>query len=322
MKAIVITKPGDASVLEIEERQKPTPGHQEVLIKVAAAGMNRADIAQRKGHYPAPKGVVADIPGLEVSGTVAEIGKDVTTLKPGDEVCALLAGGGYAEYVNVHASHCLPIPKGISLIDAAAIPEVLCTVWMNVFQTGNFKKNQTALIYGGSGGIGSMAIQLVNLFGGTAHTMASTDEKIEFCKELGAKKVANYKTENLIETFGENSAHVILEMIGGDYLNRNLDIIKEEGKIIYINAKTRNTSLNIFKMMQKRISITGSTLRSRSTEFKSNLINTVLKEAYPLIENPKFKNTVNRRFSFHDVQKAHEIMEAGDFMGKMVLKFN
>ena len=322
MKAIVITKPGDASVLKIKERQKPTPGPGEVLIKVAAAGLNRADIAQRKGHYPAPKGVVADIPGLEVSGTIEDTGKEVTSLKPGDEVCALLAGGGYAEYVTVHASHCLPIPKGISLTHAAAIPEALCTVWLNLFQTARFTKNQTTLIYGGSGGIGSMAIQLVTLYGGKAYSMASTSEKIAYCTSLGAHKTANYKTDNLVEFFGENSVHVILEMIGGDYLNQNLDILKEEGKMVYINAKTRNSSLNIFKLMQKRITLTGSTLRARSTPFKTRLINTVLKEAYPLIQNPKFINPVSREFSFQDVQKAHEIMEAGDFMGKMVLSVN
>lgn len=321
MKAVILNGFGDASVLQISEVEKPTVSDTEVLLKVAAAGLNRADIAQRNGRYPAPAGTVANILGLEVSGTVVETGAKVKNLKIGDTVSALLAGGGYAEYVSVAASNCMPVPKGIDLIDAAAIPEVLCTVWMNLFQTGNLQPGQTALIYGGSGGIGSMGIQLVRLFGAQAFTLAGNDEKVAFCKSLGAEKVVLYTKEDLVEVLGENSVDVILEMIGGAYLNKNLDVLKEEGKMVYINTSVRNSELNIFRMMQKRITLTGSTLRARSVDFKAKLIEDVVANAYPLLEHPEFKNMVNHRFHYSEVVKAHELLESGDFCGKIVLVF-
>lgn len=322
MRTVVLNGFGDSSVLMIEEREKPRILDNEVLIKVAAAGLNRADIAQRQGIYPAPEGIVQDILGLEISGEIVEIGANVESWNVGDEVCALLAGGGYAEYVQVDASNCLPIPKGISLQDAAAIPEVLCTVWMNLFQTGNLSKNQTALIYGGSGGIGSMAIQLVHLFGAKAFTLASNDDKIQFCKDLGAERVVDYVNDDLVKALGENSIDVILEMVGGDYLNKNIKLLREEGKMIYINSTSRNSDLNIFRMMQKRITITGSTLRSRSIEFKAQLIKDIVEKAYPLIENPQFINTVKHRFHFTEAKEAHQLMDSRDFFGKIILTFD
>lgn len=321
MKAILLNGFGDASVLKIAEVDKPVISESEVLIKVAAAGLNRADIAQREGRYPAPEGVVQNIPGLEVSGTVVETGANVKSLKIGDKVCALLAGGGYAEYVKVAASNCLPILKGISLVDAAGIPEVLCTVWMNLFQTGNLQPGQTALIYGGSGGIGSMGIQLARLYGARAFTLAGDDEKVRFCKSLGADKVVNYHKEDMVEVFRKNSVDVILEMIGGDYVNKNLEVLKEEGKMVYINSAVKNSELNIFRMMQKRITITGSTLRARSVDFKAKLIADVVKHAFPLIEHPDFKNVVNHRFSYTQAVEAHELLESGEFCGKIVMEF-
>src|SRR5690625_60343 len=322
MKVVVLNGYGGPSVLTVEEREVPEIAETEVLIKVAAAGLNRADIAQREGRYRAPEGVDKDIPGLEVSGVVVEVGDRVDRWKVGDSVCALLAGGGYAEYVRVDASNCLPIPRGFGRQEAAAVPEVLATVWLNLFQIGGLKKEQSALIYGGSGGIGSMAIQLVRLFGARAVTLAGSEEKIEFCRELGAEQVVDYTKEDLVEVLGENSVDVVLEMIGGAYLNKNLQVLREEGRLIYLNSAVKNSELNIFRMMQKRITITGSLLRGRSIEFKADLMDDIRENAYPLIEHPDFKKVVAHRFSFTEVQEAHRLMDSGEFCGKIILTFD
>lgn len=320
MKALIFG-PG-TSPLELTERATPKPARNEVLIKVSAAGLNRADLAQRKGNYPAPPGTVQDILGLEVSGTIIEVGKEVGKLKAGDQVCALLPGGGYAEYVTVDAGSCLPIPNAISLQDAAALPEVLFTVWYNIFQRGRLKKDQNVLIYGGSGGIGSMAIQLVSLFGAHPFTLASSEEKIRYCHDLGAEKVVNYKTEEVVEVIGENSIDVILDSVGGDYLDANIKLLKPEAHLIYINAmEGGKPGLNIFKMMQKRIWVTGSTLRSRSSVFKRKLADAIVKGAYPLLENHSFKNPVKYRYPVEKAEQAHRVMESRDFKGKIILQF-
>lgn len=319
MKAIIYKNPGDPEVLEMAERPIPEIQSYEVLIKVVAAGLNRADLAQRKGNYPAPKGTVQDIPGLEVSGIIEKTGSAVTQWKPGDEVCALLPGGGYAEYVSVDAGSCLPIPKGFSVLEAAALPEVVLTVWQNIFQIGQLKPEEKVMIYGGSGGIGSMAIQLVSLFGAKARSLASSDEKINFCKDLGAERVFNYKTEDLNEAIGKNQVDLILDSVGGKYLDLNLNILKPEGRLVYINAMDGNFPLNIFKLMQKRIHITGSTLRARSLSHKAQLVREVIEKAYPLLEHENFKKTVHYTFPLKNAVETHQLMESRDFYGKILL---
>lgn len=321
MKAAILTEFGNPDVIEIQECPTPTPKENEVLIKVTAAGINRADLAQRKGNYPAPKGSVQNILGLEVSGQIEELGAKVSKWKIGDEVCALLPGGGYAEYATIDEGSCLPVPKGFSLADAAGIPEVLLTVWQNIFQIGKLQPQQKVLIYGGSGGIGSMGIQLVNLFGATAYSLASTTEKVSYCSSLGAQKVINYKSQNLIEELGKNSMNLILDSVGGEYLNTNLDLLKPEGRLVYINAMGGNGKLNIFKMMQKRIHLTGSTLRARSLAHKKQLIEEAVEKAYPLIESKEFKYPTTQKFSIEEVVKAHQLMESRNFMGKILLTF-
>lgn len=321
MKTVVIAEFGAASQLKITNRPTPPIKSNEVLIKVAAAGLNRADIAQRKGHYPAPKGTVQDVLGLEVSGIIEKVGNEVDLWKVGDKVCALLPGGGYAEYVNIDQGSCLPIPKGFSLTEAASIPETLLTVWQNIFKIGRLQSGEQVLIYGGSGGIGSMAIQLVNLFGAHALSVASTPEKIAYCKKLGAQKVVNYKTEDLVKVFGSNSIDLILDSVGGPYLDVNLELLQTEGRLVYINAMGGNTELNIFKMMQKRIHLTGSTLRSRAFNYKRTLIQDAVEHAYPMIESDLFQKNIRHIFPVDEVVKAHQLMESRDFMGKILLTF-
>lgn len=322
MNAVVLNQPGEAHELRVEDYTKPSPRSNEVLIRVKAAGVNRPDIFQRQGKYPAPNGIVQDILGLEVSGIIEEVGVGVTSWKPGAEVCALVPGGGYAEYVTVDSGSCLPIPDNISLEDAAAIPEVLFTVWHNVFQRGQLQKGESVLIYGGSGGIGSMAIQLCHLFGAKVYTLASTEEKVSYCYKLGADKVINYKKENLLQGIGNNSVDVILDSLGGEHLDVNLDLLRSEGRLVYINAMDGvKSSLNLMKLMVKRVQISGSTLRARSMKFKKSLAEDILVNAYPLVGSPYFKSPVNYRFSFHQAAEAHALMESRDFVGKIILLF-
>lgn len=321
MKTVVIAEFGDATQLKITERPIPKIKSHEVLIKVAAAGLNRADIAQRKGHYPAPEGTVQYVLGLEVSGVIEKVGRDVDLWQVGQEVCALLPGGGYAEYVCIDQGSCLPIPKGFSLPEAASIPETLLTVWQNIFKIGHLQSDEKVLIYGGSGGIGSMAIQLANLFGAHALTVGSTPDKIAYCQRLGAQKVVNYKTQDLVGEFGRHSIELILDSVGGPYLDTNLELLKTEGRLVYINAMGGNAELNIFKMMQKRIHLTGSTLRSRTFDYKRSLIKDAVAQAYPMLESERFQKNIHHIFSVDEVVKAHQLMESRDFMGKILLAF-
>ncbi len=322
MKAIVFNQFGNASVLKVMDREIPSIGSNEVLIKVKAAGMNRADIAQRKGNYPAPQGVVQDILGLEVSGEIVDKGPEVQTYPIGKEVCALLPGGGYAEYVAVDAGSCLPIPQGFSLEDAAALPEVLFTVWQNIFRIGQLKKGEDVLIYGASGGIGSMAIQLIQLFGGHAIAVAGTENKEDFCNYLGAAKVINYKEKKILDQLPKESIDLILDSVGGTYLETNLELLRPDGRLVYINAMNGGfPKLDIFKLMQKRIKITGSTLRSRSLQYKKELAIDILKNAYPLLERTHFKNPVRNRLPFNRAAEAHALMDSRAFFGKIILCF-
>lgn len=322
MKAVVITKFGGPEVLEVQEVDKPTCTGYEVLIEVKAAGMNRPDVFQRKGNYRAPDGAPADIPGLEVAGEIVGIGDLVREWKIGDQVCALLSGGGYAEYVSVDQGQCLPIPKGFSYAEAAALPETLFTVYHNVFKRGTLKSGDNFLVHGGSGGIGSMAIQLAKLSGAKVFVTVGSDAKASYCKRIGADVVINYKKEDFEEIIGKNQIDVVLDSIGGDYFAKNIEILKEDGHLIYINAmQGAKVELNLFKLMQKRIYISGSLLRSRSIAFKKEVRNEIIDHVFPLLQLGLFKTNIYRVFELENAQTAHTILDSGDFTGKLVFVF-
>ncbi len=321
MKAIIITKPGEPEVLQIQEREKPQPKPKQVLIKVKAAGVNRPDIFQRKGNYPPPPDVPQDIPGLEVAGIVEEIGAEVTEWKIGDEVCALISGGGYAEFAVADARHCLPVPKGWSFVEAASLPETVFTVWQNVFERGKLKAGETFLVHGGSGGIGITAIQLAKAFGAEVYTTVGSAEKCKACESLGAKRSINYKTEDFEEVLKDIGADVILDMIGGDYITKNILLLKPDGRLVYINAtKGGKAEIDVTDLMKKRLTLTGSTLRNRDASFKAQLSAEIFKNVWPVLEAGKFKAVIYKTFKLEDAAEAHKLMESGEHIGKIMLK--
>lgn len=321
MKAIVITAYGGPDVLKIQERDKPQIDENEVLIKVKAAGINRPDIAQRKGNYPAPADAPQDIPGLEVAGIIEEKGTNVHEWKINDKVCALISGGGYAEYVKANAGQCLPVPQGLSFVEAAGLPETVYTVWHNVFQIGKLQMGERLLIHGGSSGIGVTAIQIAKYFGADVIVTAGTEEKGKRCLELGADKFINYKTQDFEHELKDHPVDVILDMVGGSYFQKNIEILKTDGRLVYINAMEGNlVSLNIIQMMRKRITITGSTLRNRDTLFKSFLTNEIQKEVWPIFAERKFKPVISAIFTMEEANKAHELIESSHHFGKVILK--
>ncbi len=321
MKAIVITKPGGPEVLQIQDREKPSPKPNEVLIRVKAAGVNRPDIFQRKGSYPPPADVSQDIPGLEVAGIVESIGSEVIQWKTGDLVCALLGGGGYAEYAVVDARHCLPVPAGWSFIEAASLPETIFTVWQNVFLRGSLKSGETFLVHGGSSGIGITAIQLAKAFGAEVYATAGSDEKCKACKDLGAKRSINYKNEDFEEVLKDIGMDVILDMIGGDYIPKNIRILKPDGRLVYINAmKGGKAEIDVTDIMKKRLILTGSTLRNRDASFKAQLSAEIKEYVWPVLEAGKFKPVIYKTFKLEDAAAAHQLMESGDHIGKIVLE--
>ena len=320
MHAAVISEHGPAGNLTLQQRPIPQPGADEMLIAVHAAGINRPDILQRKGKYPAPPGVVPDIPGLEVAGTVAACGRNVVDWTIGDEVCALVPGGGYAEYVTVDASHCLPIPDNLDFQAAACLPETVFTVWHNLFQRGGLKAGERVLIHGGSGGIGTTAIQLAHSLGATVYATAGSREKCDFCERLGAANCINYKTEDFGAQLAERSVDVILDSIGGPYFEKNMALLADDGRMVFINAVGgRQATLDVMGLMQRRLTLTGSTLRSRSNAFKSSLRESVAFHVWPLIAAGRMRPVIHEVFPLADASRAHERMESGDFMGKLVL---
>jgi putative PIG3 family NAD(P)H quinone oxidoreductase len=322
MKAVVISKPGPAEVLTVAERAGPEVGPSQVLIRVKAAGINRADLLQREGKYPAPAGVPADIPGLEVAGVVETTGTNATRWKRGDAVCALLAGGGYAEYVAVDATHCLPIPTGWSMTDAAALPEALFTVWSNVFQRGRLQPGENFLVHGGTGGIGMAAIQLARSFGARAFATAGSDEKCRACEAAGAVMAINYKTQDFEAALKDEGMDVILDSIGGDYTPKNLKLLKPEGRLVFINAlKGGKAEFSAGQVMSRRLTITGSTLRSRETGFKAAVALDVEHNIWPLLDARKFNPNVYKAFPYTEAAAAHALMESGAYIGKVVLTF-
>lgn len=320
MNAIVITTHGGIEGLALADRPKPVPFDNEVLIRVHAAGINRPDIFQRKGHYPAPAGVVPDIPGLEVAGVVEVCGSEVTQWKPGDRVCALLPGGGYAEYASAVATHCLPIPDHLSFAEAAGLPEALFTVWHNVFQRGRLQAGEALLVQGGSGGIGTTAIQLAVRFGATVYATAGSDEKCRFCEQLGAIRCINYRKTDFAEALSGIPIDVVLDSIGAPYFERHVSLLTEEGRLVFINAMGgKYAQLDVIKLMQLRLTLTGSTLRARDAEFKRALRESIAQHVWPLVDAGTLRPVIHQTFPLEQASKAHELMESGDFVGKLVL---
>jgi NADPH2:quinone reductase len=326
MKAVIITQPGPPDVLHFADRPEPVPGPTEVLIKVAAAGVNRPDVAQRKGQYPPPPGASVDIPGLEVSGTVVEVGSEVKRWKHGDHVCALLTGGGYAQYCVAPEGQCLPVPNNMLLLEAASLPETFYTVWSNVFDLGRFKPGDQVLVHGGSSGIGVAAIQMVKAMGGTVYVTAGSEEKCTFCEHLGATKAFNYNTTNfktaILEATGNRGVDLILDMVGGDYTADNIALLATEGRLVLINTmRGRNTEIDLLPIMHKRLTITGSTLRPRDVAFKSEIAHNLEKHIWPLLNSGKIKPVIHEVFQAAHAAKAHQLMEESNHMGKIMLSF-
>ncbi len=320
MKAIVITKSGGPEVLKFQEYPTPEISGDQVLIEVKAAGINRPDVFQREGHYPAPAGIAAEIPGLEVSGTIVKCGPDVIDFKVGDRVCALLAGGGYAEYAGVREGQCLPVPEGLSFAEAASLPETVFTVWSNVFKRGKLAPGETFLLHGGNSGIGITGIQIAHALGSKVIVTVGSDEKGRKCLELGADSYINYKTQNFETELQNEGVDVILDMIGGDYLSKNINILNPEGRLVHINAvEGSKVNLDILKVMTKRLTITGSTLRSREYAFKKQLAREIQMNVWPLIESGKFKPVIFKTLPLTEASEAHRLMEDGSHTGKIVL---
>jgi putative PIG3 family NAD(P)H quinone oxidoreductase len=322
MTAIEIAAPGGPEALRATRRPTPRPGPGEVLIAVAAAGVNRPDVVQRQGHYPPPPGVT-DIPGLEVAGTIVAVGPNADGFKEGDKVCALLAGGGYAEFAAAPAPQVLPLPRGLSEIEAAAIPETYFTVWDNLFVRGRLAKGESVLIHGGSSGIGTTAIQLARALGARVFATAGTKEKCAACEALGAERAINYREQDFLEEVRKatdgRGVDVILDMVGGDYFARNLDALAVEGRLVIIAVlKGAKGEVPIFKMMQKRLTIAGSTLRPRTVAEKAAIARALKEKAWPLIEAGA-KPRIHATFPLAEARKAHELMESSAHIGKIVL---
>ncbi|MGD0316305.1 MAG: NAD(P)H-quinone oxidoreductase [Xanthobacteraceae bacterium] len=323
MTAIAIRSPGGPEVLTAELRPVPKPDDGETLIKVAAAGVNRPDVMQRMGLYPPPPGA-PDIPGLEIAGEVVACGTGVTRWKEGDRVMALVVGGGYAEFCIAHESHALPVPAGLSLTEAAAIPETFFTVWYNAFERGRLAARETLLVHGGSSGIGTTAIQLAAAFGARVITTAGTAEKCEVCRKLGADVAINYKTDDFVavtkQATGDRGADLVLDIVGGDYIDRNYEAAAVEGRIVQIAFQSSSrATVDFRRLMFKRLTHTGSTLRARSVADKGAIARAVEAKVLPLIAAGRVKPVIDSTFPLRDAAAAHARMESSQHIGKIVL---
>jgi len=324
MTAVEITRPGGGpDVLKPTRRPVPQPGNGEVLIKVAAAGVNRPDVLQRLGLYPMPPGVT-DIPGLEVAGTIAALGPGADGFKVGDPVCALLAGGGYAEWAVAPVPQVLPVPKGLSPVEAAGLPETVFTVWTNVFERGALKPGESLLVHGGTSGIGTTAVQLAAALGSTVFATAGSDEKARACEGFGAKRGINYRTEDFVQVVkaetGGRGVDVVLDMVGGDYFPRNLECLTVEGRHVSIaSLRGAKAEFPIPVVMAKRLTITGSTLRPRTVEQKGAIARAVRATVWPLIEAGRVRVPVHATFPLAEAAKAHALMESSTHIGKIIL---
>jgi NADPH2:quinone reductase len=323
MIAVEITHPGGPDVLVAAERPVPSPGPADVLIRVAAAGVNRPDVMQRMGHYPPPPGA-SDIPGLEVAGTIARVGADAGAWSPGDRVCALVAGGGYAEYCVAPALQCLPVPRDMDVVHAAAIPETFFTVWVNLFERGRLQAGESVLIHGGSSGIGTTAIQLARARGSQVFATAGTADKCAACERLGAEKAFNYHETDFVaatrEATGGRGVDVVLDMIGGDYLPRNLDVLATDGRLVQIAVLGGvKATLNLITMMQRRLTLTGSTLRARPVADKGTIAAHLHANVWPLLDAGLVRPVIHATFPLARAADAHRVMESGVHIGKLVL---
>ena len=323
MTAIAIRAPGGPEMLVPEQRPIPKPGPGEILVKIAAAGVNRPDVMQRLGLYPPPKGA-PDIPGLEIAGAVAALGDGVTRWSVGDQVAALVVGGGYAQYCIAVEGHALPIPSGLTAIEAAAIPETFFTVWHNVFERGALKAGETLLTHGGSSGIGTTAIQLGKNFGARVITTAGSAEKCDACRKLGADIAINYRTDDFVaatkQATGGKGADVVLDIIGGDYVERNYEAAAVEGRIVQIAFQgSPKATVNFMRLMLKRLHHTGSTLRPRSNDDKTAIARAIEAKVWPLVATGKVRPVIDSTFPFTKAAAAHARMESSQHIGKIVL---
>jgi NADPH2:quinone reductase len=324
MKVVDAPQPGGPEALIVIERPVPVCGDDEVLIKVAAAGLNRADILQRRGLYPVPPGAPPN-PGLEVSGTVVAAGAQVTEFKVGDPVCALVQGGGYSEYCSVNVGQVLPIPGTLDMVEAAALPEAYFTVWSNVFEFGRLQAGERLLVHGGSSGIGTATIQLAAARGSTVFATAGSDDKCRFCEQLGATRAINYKAADFVAEIAaatnKQGVNVVLDMVGGSYLSRNLQVLAPEGRLVIIATQGGSKGeLDIARVMQNRIFVTGSTLRPRPVEFKRNIKSRLLQHVWPLIASGRIKPVVDKVFPLEQAGPAQAYMESSGHKGKIILK--
>ena len=323
MRAIEISAPGTPDVLHLAERPVPVPGPGQVVLKVAYAGVNRPDALQRAGLYNPPAGA-SDLPGLEASGTIAACGAGVLGLQQGQQVCALLPGGGYAEYAVTQAAHCLPVPNGFDLKQAACLPETFFTVWSNVFQRGGLKAGERFLLHGGSSGIGTTAIQLARAFGARVFTTAGSDAKCRACLDLGAERAVNYRETDFVPIMqGEGGADIILDMVGGDYIARNLDALADDGRLVQIAfLQGPKTSLNFTQMMTRRLTLTGSTLRPQSDVAKARIAASLLSQVWPLLSAGRIAPVIDSCFDLDQAAQAHARMETSTHIGKIVLRID
>jgi NADPH2:quinone reductase len=327
MRAIEISEPGGPEVLKSTDRPVPVPGDGEVLIRVAAAGVNRPDVAQRKGLYPAPPGA-SDLPGLEVSGEIAATGPGVDAWNLGDKVCALVSGGGYAEYVAVPGSQTLAVPEGFDMVQAAGVPETFFTVWTNVFDRARFAAGERFLVHGGSSGIGTTAIQLCKAFGAAEiYTTVGSPEKAAFCENLGATKAINYKTEVFDEVIGSltdgKGVDVILDMVGGDYTPRNIASLRPDGRIVQIALMGgAKTEINLAKIMMNRLTLTGSTLRPQSVATKAGIATSLREKVWPKFAAGELAPVIHAIFPLDGAPAAHALMETSSHIGKIILELS
>ena len=320
MTAIAIRAPGGPEVLVPEERPVPQPGPGEILVKVAAAGVNRPDVLQRMGRYPVPPGA-SPLPGLEIAGEVVATGSSARMWKPGDKVCALTNGGGYAEYCVADQSQCLPIPKGVDLIDAAGLPETFFTVWSNVFIGAGLKAGETFLVHGGAGGIGTTAIQLGKAFGAKVVATDSPDERCRICSDLGADRVVDYAKEDFVEAVRqEGGANVILDIVGGPNIEKNFKAASHDARIIQLAfALGSKIEVNLMPVMLKRLTYTGSTLRTRPNAFKARIASELESQVWPHVEGGRIRPVISTTFPLADAASAHAMMEKAGHVGKILL---
>jgi NADPH:quinone reductase len=324
VRCIEIPQPGGPEVLRLAERPDPEPGPGELLLDVAAAGVNRPDVLQRQGGYPPPPGA-SDIPGLEVAGRVIAVGPDVTAWRVGDEVCALVSGGGYASRCVAPVPQCLPVPKGLDAVSAGAMPETFFTVWTNVFERGGLRAGETALFHGGTSGIGTTAIQLAVARGARALATAGTDEKCQACEALGAELAINYRTTDFVAAVkahtGGRGVDLVLDIMGGSYVPRNLAALATDGRLVVIGLLDGQptATVDVWRILSRRLTVTGSTLRARSVDEKGRIAEALLREVWPLVEAGRVKPIVAATFPLADAAAAHRLMESSAHVGKIVL---